>query len=304
MLFLGFGIFLAQSNTWAIVEKNFYELGKKPGYIPTGDQLKPVILGFDHFVANLYWIRSAQYVGGNSGAFEFDALPDYINLITDLDPHFAFAYKFGALVLPLGEKTLDKVIPLLNKGIEANKDSHHHLLPEMYINKAFYTYYYLDDLKGGADIYEKCYKQIKGCPPYARNVAAYLRARMGKHAIALRIWLEKASEKVEKSEEMIQLEQRKIEESSKLVALTCAAQNYKKRYKFSIENLSDLKNEAVFPCSDFEILENKKLFQKLSLRFDLKVVSDKTLTSPYNHNPFEWDAKNNKVSAKFWKKKF
>jgi hypothetical protein len=194
----GLGIYSAQSYTWPIIEGHFYEMEKNPGYIPTGERLRPFLMGFDHFTADLFWIRAAQYAGGNSGAFEFDSLPEYIDLVTDLDPHFGFAYRFGALVYPLNEVAIKKVDDLLIKGIELNRDTHPELLPQMYIDLAFYTYYYEDDLEKGAEIYEECAATIPDCPPFAEKVAAFLRSKAGKHEIALRIWIDRFLEKQEK----------------------------------------------------------------------------------------------------------
>lgn len=295
-------IYFSQKYTWSIIEKHFYELGSNPGYIPSGQQVRPAVLGLDHFVSDLYWIRTVQYAGGNSGSFQFDSLPEYIDLITDLDPHFGFAYHFGALTFPLNEVAIDRVVPLLEKGIKLNKDSNPELLPQMYIDLAFHKYYYEDDLDGGAETYEYCAKNIEGCPPYAKNVAAFLRAKVGKHEIALQLWLGKVFDEEEKSKEELELISRKIEESSKLVALTCAEKNYEKKYGTPISQLDDLLNEPVHPCEGF-VRINPKLrmyLQKVSADYDLQVVSPRTLTSPYSHNPFQWDAENNKISAKYW----
>lgn len=302
----GFGIYSVHSYTWPIIEGHFYEMGKNPGYIPTGDRIRPLVLGFDHFAANLFWIRAAQYAGGNSGNFEFDSLPEYIDLVTDLDPHFAFAYRFGALVFPLNKVAIEKVDELLLKGIEKNQ-SYPELLPQMYIDLAFYTYYYMDDLEKGAEIYEECAASIPGCPPFAEKVAAFLRAKTGKHDITLRIWIDRFLEKKEKSEEEVDLEIKKIEESAKLVALTCAANNYMSYTGRGLSSLEELKGQNIFPCSGLSTLSKNQQSVLIELSrqrgFELKQISDEILSSPFDHNPFEWDSENKKVTARFWKKK-
>ncbi len=297
-----FGIYCAQTHTWNVTKNHFYILGKNPGYIPTGNGLRPIILGFDQFVADLFWIRTVQYAGGHSGAFEFDSLPDYIDLITDLDPHFGFAYHFGALVYPMNKKTIGRVEPLLKKGIQMNRESYPELLPEMYTDLAFYTYYYKDDLEKGAEIYEECSVSISGCPKYAKNVTAFLRSKIGKHEIALRIWLSKLFEDWEKSNEEMELIGKKIEESSKLVALTCAANNYQKKNSKPIANISELLHETTAPCKGFDTLDlnHRKALDMIAKKYDLQVISKRTLTTPFLHNPFRWDKEGNKVSAKYW----
>jgi hypothetical protein len=287
--------------------RTFYEMGKNPGYIPTGERLRPFLMGFDHFTADLFWIRAAQYAGGNSGAFEFDSLPEYIDLVTDLDPHFGFAYRFGALVYPLNEVAIKKVDDLLIKGIELNRDTHPELLPQMYIDLAFYTYYYEDDLEKGAEIYEECAATIPDCPPFAEKVAAFLRSKAGKHEIALRIWIDRFLEKQEKSDAEVDLELKKIEESIKLVALTCAANNRMEKTGRNLVSLDELLGQNIFPCSGFTSLTTpqKQIVSELSRQkdFELNQISDDIFQTPFEHNPFQWDSENKKVTALFWNKK-
>jgi tetratricopeptide (TPR) repeat protein len=293
------GIYFSQEKLWSVTERHFYELGKNPGYIPTGEQLKPFLLGFDHFVADLYWIRATQYVGGNSGAFEFNSLPEYLDLVTDLNPEFHFAYHFGALLYPLNSVAISRVPELLEKGIRLNQKTHPDSLARFYIDLAFYTYYYQDDFEKGAELYKECSLLFPNCPKYAKNVAAFLQAKTGKHSIALQIWLEKFLEDGDKSEEEVALEQKKIEEFSKLVAITCATEHYEYRFGESIEELSQLLNISVYPCDALSNIPDV-LLEKISELYDLAIISQKTLTSPFPHNPFVWDSEKKRVSARHW----
>lgn len=310
------GIFWTQKTVWPLTENHFFELGKNPGYIPSGAQIRPLILGFDNVVADLFWLRAVQYAGGNSGAFEFDALPEYLNLITDLDPHFAFVYQFGALVYTLNEHILHRVPELLEKGIAANKDTRPDLLGQMYVDLGFYTYFYEKNPEKGAEYYEICieHEEEYHCPPYAKNVEAFLRSKAGEHEIALNIWLDKLIQKMnapdgEISDDETELEVKKVEESAKLVALTCAARNALASGD-DIETIRNLLGKKIAPCPELGTHLSQEfqntLFvlatQKGYAKGLEKVVTEETIRTPFPHNPFEWDTERKAVTAQLWEK--
>ena len=77
--------------------------------------LKRISLGFDEFLADIYWFRALQYFGDFEGSLSSkssDLLLNYFNIITDLDPKFINAYRFGGSFLaepiPLGLGDLEK----------------------------------------------------------------------------------------------------------------------------------------------------------------------------------------------------
>ncbi len=297
------GIFRAQQITWPATEAHFYEIGLNPGYVPEGDDIKPMILGFDNFVADLFWLRAVQYAGGHAGAFEFEALPEYIELVTDLDPHFEFAYVFGALVFPLSDSTIDAVPPLLQKGIERNRDVNPDALPDLYINLGFYTYFYLNEYEEAAAIYEECAEEIAGCPPFAKNVAAFLRAKAGKFEIALQIWLQKLVETAgEGSIQEDEVALRKTEESAKMAAISCAANHYWRENGVYPQDVTDLIGVKTYPCDAFANLPPQyiRFLGELGSDWGLTTISNATLTSPFDHNPFVWDTENNRLKTIFW----
>lgn len=296
-LIAGGAIYCSGKTLWPLTKSHFYELGKHQGYIPTGQRVRPFILGFDNFTADLYWLRAVQYAGGHSGAFEFNALPDYLDLITDLDPHFLYVYYHGGLVFPLNEKTIKRVRPLLEKGIQNNIN--HPDVYKLYTQLAYITYYYFNDYQSAASLYEFCGEKVKNCPRYVHGVAASLRSQSGEHGISLRIWLEKHFADIEsKNDEEWTVEVSNIEEAAKLVALTCAAKNYNKE----ITKLSELKGVSIYPCSDFSQLSppQKNYIGAKATEYGLITITNKTLTSPFDHNPFVWDAEEKKVTGKIW----
>ncbi len=297
------GIYHSQRIVWPVIEEHFYEIGRNPGYVPTGADLRPMILGFDNFAADLFWLRTVQYAGGHAGVFEFEALPEYINLVTDLDPYFQYAYTFGALVLPLSDATLEDVPPLLKKGIEANRERNPEALPDLYINLGFYTYFYLNKYEEAAEIYETCANEVEGCPPFADKVAAFLRAKAGRFEIALNIWLQRIiNSGGEGSDKEDEVAMRKVEESAKMAAIDCAAKHYFEKNGRYPNEVSDLIGEDTLPCQAFASLSQQQLraLELLDQGWDLGRITSATLTSPFDHNPFVWDTENDRLKTLFW----
>ncbi len=70
-------------------------------YLPSPLQLKLLSLGFTTVAADYFWVQTLQYAGAPERAVEnYKDLPDFIDLITDVDPNFRYAYKFGILMTP------------------------------------------------------------------------------------------------------------------------------------------------------------------------------------------------------------
>src|SRR5688572_31465435 len=78
----------------------------------SGNALKRLSLGFNGLVADWYWMRSLQYVGGkvidypenlpldNLGKLNLKLLPALLDASTTLDPQFMEPYQYAAVVLP------------------------------------------------------------------------------------------------------------------------------------------------------------------------------------------------------------
>ncbi len=282
---LFFGVFYSQKVVWNPIKENFYALGQNPGFVPKASQLRPLLFGFDHFTADLFWLRTVQYAGSNAAEYSFDALPAYVNLVVDLDPHFLFPYHFAALVLPLNDASHEEIAPLLEKGIAHNSDA-----PEPLLDLAFFEYYYRNDLDRAIEYYDQCIQKIPDCPWGARKIAANLRAKKGKYEIALQMWREKLAEP-HLSDQEKELTLKKIEESAKLVTLNCAyAQNS------NAQNITDLLKISIEFCPSAQGFDGFPLdYMKKN---GLLRVTEKTLTSPFPNNEFE--IKEGRVGTRFW----
>ena len=82
--------------------------GRRPGartrrlYLWSGQHVRRLFPGFENLVADIYWLRTVQYFGGQR-AFaqdkQFELLEPLIDITITLDPRLEIAYRYGATFL-------------------------------------------------------------------------------------------------------------------------------------------------------------------------------------------------------------
>lgn len=89
--------------------------------LPRGEYLKPALLGYHNVAADILWLRLVQVLGNKRNrADEYEWMYHALDVITTLDPQYAYAYYAGGVVLgDLAHRT-DLSNRLLLKGREAN----------------------------------------------------------------------------------------------------------------------------------------------------------------------------------------
>ena len=89
-----------------------------PLYIPTGNVIPYITLGYDQLLANVFWLKASLYFGEKYlSDKKYIYLYHLLDLVTDLDPRFLVPYIFGGVVLPLEANAVDEGIQLLEKGL-------------------------------------------------------------------------------------------------------------------------------------------------------------------------------------------
>ena len=156
-----------------------------------GSKLKGFALGFEGLMADWYWMRSLQYIGGKIDKSESDINIDdmrslnpkllypYLENATDLDPHFIAAYSYGAMVLPAIDA--QKAIELTNRGI-ANNPSEWRLYQHL-----GYIYWKMGKYDKSAESYETG-SRIDGAAPFMRMMAASMQTIGGSRSTAREIY--------------------------------------------------------------------------------------------------------------------
>ncbi|HMK72107.1 MAG TPA: hypothetical protein VK454_02145 [Myxococcaceae bacterium] len=68
--------------------------------LPRASLLRVGGRAFLSLVADYYWLQTIQLTGRAKTAEEYRDIADYAQLVTDLDPDFAYVYQFGSVVVP------------------------------------------------------------------------------------------------------------------------------------------------------------------------------------------------------------
>jgi hypothetical protein len=147
---------------------------------------KRLTLAFNGLVADWYWMRSLQYVGGKIvayqdshdgrmdfgtlGSLNLKLLPQLLTISTTLDPQFMAPYEYGAMILP--EIDSNQALSLLNYGIEQNPSTW-----RLYHNLG-YIYWQRREYEKASDLYGVGAKS-PGAPPWMAAMSARLKADGG-----------------------------------------------------------------------------------------------------------------------------
>lgn len=159
-----------------------------------GKRLKGFVLGTEGLMADWYWMKSLQYLGGKLTRSDLEfvdlgnlrplnprLLYPYLDNATDLDPKFMAPYTFGATMLPAIDNS--QAIALTEKGIANNPDSWnlHHLLG--------YIYWTQKDYERSAKAYDDGIK-LPGAPQFMKIMAASLRTQGGSRETARAMFIQ------------------------------------------------------------------------------------------------------------------
>jgi tetratricopeptide (TPR) repeat protein len=158
-------------------------------YLWTGGQVARVFPGFDGLAADLYWLRTVQYFGGErlySREKRFELLHPLIEITTSLDPRLEIAYRYGAVFLseppPVGAGRPREGIDVLQQGAQRNPRSW-----RLSQNLGFFYFLYLHDARRAAAVLERA-ADIPGAAFWLRTLAADLLAKGGDRAAARKMW--------------------------------------------------------------------------------------------------------------------
>ncbi len=148
--------------------------------LPKGDYLRPALLGYHHLGADVLWLRLIQVIGNKRNtADEYEWMYHALDVITTLDPQYAYAYYAGGVILGDLANRTDLSNRLLEKGVTAN--------PSIW-NIPFllgYNYYFLlgDPAKGAEYIMQAA--SLPDGPSYLPGLATRMAAEAGSPETAL-----------------------------------------------------------------------------------------------------------------------
>ncbi len=179
--------------------------------VPTAGTLRWLFPSHPTLAANLYWIRTVQYIGeARTRERGWGKLLPLADLVTDLDPRHGYAYQVASTILSAVGR-IDESNRILEKGMRNVPDRY--ILP---YHRAFNAFYYQNDFET-AGRFAEIAASTPGAPEHLRqNVLAYY--VKGKRADLAVTYLEHAREAArdEESRKAIggQLEQARFERAA------------------------------------------------------------------------------------------
>lgn len=159
----------------------------------TSSSLKKLSIGYEQILSDIYWMRAIQYFGSSKVKVvdkDPETLYKYFDIITDLDPKFVNAYRYGGTFLsepyPIGLGEPELGIKLIDKG-RINNPSNFRLPLE----EAFIYYLYLKDYVKAAELFKESSSK-PGLSDFRsssiRGMAATALNRGGNRDLAKKIW--------------------------------------------------------------------------------------------------------------------
>ena len=211
--------------------------------LPRGEYLKPALLGYHHLGADVLWLRLLQVLGKKKNtADEYEWLYHALDVVTTLDPQYAYAYYVGGIVLNNYANRVDLSNRLLEKGHHENPGEWN--LPFLLGHN---HYFVLGDATTGADYIGKA-ARTSGAPDFLPGLATRMHAEAGNPDVALEflevLWRENPDlivrEKLETraKEVMIERDLRLIEQAIGL---------YQKKYQVYPKTLTELASAGYLP---------------------------------------------------------
>jgi len=211
--------------------------------LPRGEYLKPALLGYHHVGADVLWLRLLQVLGKKKNtADEYEWLYHALDVVTTLDPQYAYAYYVGGVVLNNYANRVDLSNRLLEKGHRENPGEWN--LPFLLGHN---HYFVLGDAAKGADYINKA-ARTSGGPDFLPGLATRMHAEAGNPEVALEfleaLWRENPDlvvrEKLETraKEVMIERDLRMLEQ---------AIVHYQKKYQAYPKTLTELVSTGYLP---------------------------------------------------------
>ena len=177
-------VILLGATLWVLVvleeARPGHRRAEELAYLPKGEYLKVAVLGYREAVADLIWLKVVQHLGGRK-----PSLGSYLwayhaaDVLTDLDPRFAQAYRATGTVLGVWAERPHESIAILSKGIRHNPQVWD--LP-FYVG---YDYYYVLRNPAEAAKYFRLASSLQGSPAYLPRLAARMTVEAGDPDAAL-----------------------------------------------------------------------------------------------------------------------
>ena len=154
-------------------------------YYPSGEFLRPAMLGFTDAAADIAWLRAVQYYGEHRFTDNhFTRMEQVFDILTTLSPGFIAPYEFGSFALAQEGNNFPAAERLMLKGLAANPRS------GTLAFQAGFLYYIRTggrDYRHAAEYFAQAARQTDA-PPAAARFAAFAREQNGDLQMAYELW--------------------------------------------------------------------------------------------------------------------
>jgi tetratricopeptide (TPR) repeat protein len=158
-------------------------------YLWSGEQVRRLAPGFEDLMADVYWLRTVQYFGGQrvyAAHKRFELLLPLTDITVTLDPRMQIAYRYGATFLaeayPIGAGKPQAAVKLLERGVR-NLPHDWRLREDL----GLFHYYFLNDPHRAAEILQEA-SRIPGSAPFLVTLAASVLMKAGDRETSRQMW--------------------------------------------------------------------------------------------------------------------
>jgi hypothetical protein len=205
-------------------------------YLPNGKYLRLAALGYDQLVADLLWLKVVQHYGDGAETTEgFQWAYHAVDVLTDVDPTFAFAYQATGVMLTVWAHLPRESAAILAKGVKNNPH-----VWELPFFLAYDHYYELNEPKIAAE-YLRMAAALPKAPEYLPHLAARMTVESGEPGAALE-FLQRLHQQTQDDtlREALELKMREVVAERDLQFLEEGVRRYKERYRRFPSTLRDL----------------------------------------------------------------
>jgi tetratricopeptide (TPR) repeat protein len=154
-------------------------------YLPSGKFISEVSLGYRQLASDFIWVSATQYYGEyRQDKHDLAYFRGLVDIVTTLDPHFIFAYIFGAMVVSSDMGAYDEGVEILRRGMQHNPTNWK--LP-FEIGFIYYVGAGQPDL---AARYFELAAHLPDSPEITRRFAAFVYSKAGHQDNSIRMWQE------------------------------------------------------------------------------------------------------------------
>jgi tetratricopeptide (TPR) repeat protein len=212
--------------------------------LPRGEQLKPALLGYHHLGADILWLRLVQVLGKKRNtADDYEWMYHALDVITTLDPQYAYAYYVGGVVLTNLANRVDLSNRLLEKGLRENPTVWN--IPFLL---GYNHYFVLGDAAKAAD-YIAASARLPDGPSYLPGLATRMYAEANNPETALQ-FLEALWRQTQDAgmREVLEKRAKEVMIERDIRQLESAVQRYRQQRGRFPGNLQDLVNRGILPA--------------------------------------------------------